>query len=86
MPSIDEAIALYNERDYEKAYPLFFELGTYHRHAEAQYYLGMMYRDGDGVEQNLDTAIAWWKKASRNGHRDAAFAMSEFRTSTKTMF
>ncbi|MBN2896168.1 MAG: SEL1-like repeat protein [Campylobacterales bacterium] len=50
------------------------------------YYLGMMYRDGEGVEKSLDNALSWWKKATRGGHQGAAFAMSEFKASTKTMF
>jgi uncharacterized protein len=86
QPDLFEGVEAYNQRDYTKAYEVFIHLATYYRNAEAQYYLGMMYRDGDGVESNLDTAITWWKKATREGHQDAAYAMSEFKTSTKTMF
>ncbi len=83
---LHSAITAYNAQDYAKAYEIFIDLATLHRNAEAQYYLGMMYRDGDGVEADIEQAINWWKKAMREGHQDAAYAMSEVRTSTKTMF
>lgn len=86
QPNLSEGIEAYNTQDYAKAYEIFVDLASYHRNAEAQYYLGMMYRDGDGVEKSLENAIKWWKKATREGHQDAAYAMSEFKTSTKTMF
>ncbi len=86
MTQLSDAITLYNAKRFEEAYPLFYDLAAYHRSAEAMYYLGMMYRDGEGVEKSLDNALAWWKKATRGGHQGAAFAMSEFKASTKTMF
>lgn len=83
---LDEAITLYNDKKFEEAYELFYPLAAYERNADAQYYLGLMYFDGDGVEKSIDNAQQWWKKATRNRHRDAAYRLSEIVTSTKTMF
>ena len=36
--------------------------------AEAMYQLGQRYKDGDGVEFNIETASDWWLKAAMKGH------------------
>ncbi len=86
QPTVEDAIALYQEGKFEEAYELFYPLATYERHAEAQYYLGMMYFEGEGVEKSIEQAQVLWKKAARSRHRDAAYRLSEIVTSTKTMF
>ncbi|MBU1658492.1 SEL1-like repeat protein [bacterium] len=77
---------LYNERKFKEAFDILFDAAAYENNAEAQYFVGKMYRDGDGVEKSLENALKWWKKARQNGQRDAAFQMSEIQTSTKNMF
>jgi TPR repeat protein len=84
--TLQEGIALYNEKKFEEAYEVFYPLAAYERNAEAQFYLGMMYHDGEGVEKDIDKAIGWWKKAMREGHQEAAYSLSEINTSTKTTF
>ena len=42
---------------------------------EAQFALGTMYRDGQGVEKDLEQTLAWWKKAAELGNVDAQFAL-----------
>lgn len=37
----------------------------------AQCTIGLKYRFGDGVEENLDEAIKWFKKSANQGHVDA---------------
>jgi outer membrane protein assembly factor BamD (BamD/ComL family) len=37
----------------------------------AMYNIGRMYHEGDGVKQNQDSAVAWFKKASRMGIKEA---------------
>lgn len=83
---LSEAIAAYDAQDYEKAHLLFYPLGAYQRNDEAQFYLGMIYFYGEGVEKNIEAAMGWWKKAMRSGHVDAAYRLSEISTSTKTTF
>jgi hypothetical protein len=84
--NLEKALGLYDEKKYKEAFEIFSELALYHADAEAQYFLGRMYCDGDGVEENFEKAAYWWKKARQQGHRDAAFALSEYQTSTKNMF
>ena len=38
---------------------------------QAQFYLGLMYSKGDGVEQDHGAAGAWWNKAAEQGHTGA---------------
>ena len=41
--------------------------------AEAQFYLGNMYRNGKGVTQNSQEAVKWYRKAAEQGHAYAQF-------------
>ena len=42
---------------------------------EAQFVLGNLYRDGQGVEQDLTETLKWWEKAAELGYVDAQFAL-----------
>jgi len=86
MDELYDGIEAYDAQEFEKAYRLLYPLGAYKRNAEAQFYLGMMYFYGEGVEKDIDQAMEWWKKAMRQGHQDAAYRLSEIKTSTKTTF
>ena len=60
----------YLKGDYQAAYEEWLplaELGD----AEAQYNLGVMYDEGAGIEQNLASAAAWYRKAAEQGFVDA---------------
>ena len=39
--------------------------------AYAQYELGVIYRDGQGVAQDYDQAVSWYRKAADQGNADA---------------
>ncbi|MDD2905563.1 MAG: hypothetical protein WBK95_02855 [Sulfurimonas sp.] len=84
--TVEDGFRLYEERKFAEAFEVLFDAAAYKNNGEAQYYVGLMYRNGFGVEQSEEKAITWWTKARRNGQRDAAFAMSEIKTSTKNMF
>ncbi len=43
--------------------------------ARAQFVLGTMYRDGQGVAQDYTEALRWWGKAAELGVIDAQFAL-----------
>ena len=86
MDELYTAIALYDEEKFTQAYELFYPLAAYKKNPEAQFYLGMMYFYGEGLTVDLEQAKDWWKKATRNGHVDAAYRLSELETSTKTTF
>jgi TPR repeat protein len=36
-------------------------------HAEAQFYLGLLYFNGQGTKVDFDQATEWFKMASQNG-------------------
>ena len=41
--------------------------------ADAQYMLGVMYADGEGVPQDDAEAVRWWRQAADRGHVRAQF-------------
>lgn len=47
-----------------------------HGVADAQYLLGSMLWNGEGVEKNCDEACQWWEKAAEQGHGKAAFYLA----------
>jgi len=60
----------YLKGDYSAAYEEWLplaELGD----AEAQYNLGVMYDEGAGLDRDLSTAAAWYRKAAEQGFVDA---------------
>ncbi len=57
----------YFEGDYDGAFEYFTkaaELGHFHAH----YMLGVMYRNGQGVEDDQEKAVYYWEKAAIGGH------------------
>ena len=42
---------------------------------KAQFILGSMYRDGQGVAQDVDAMLRWWGLAAEGGNFDAQFAL-----------
>ena len=45
--------------------------------AEAQYYLGVCYLRGEGVEESPEQAVYWWTKAAMQGYTNAQFCLGE---------
>lgn len=86
MDELEQGIAAYDAGDYTKAHEILYPLAAYKRDPEAQFHMGMIYFYGEGVEKDTDKAMEWWKKAMRSGHVDAAYRLSELKTSTKTTF
>ncbi len=68
--TLQEAIDLYENDRYEEA---FKALSQHKKDAEAQYYLGMLYFEGFGVEKDIETAERWFRKAARQGSLDAEY-------------
>ena len=70
----DRAERAVGDGDYAEAYwwwrPL-AEAGM----AEAQYHLGWLYANGNGLRVNLPEAIRWWSIAADLGHQDAGFSI-----------
>ena len=45
--------------------------------SEAQYRIGMMFLEGDGLNANPQDAAYWFRKAAQNGHAPSQFAIGE---------
>ncbi|WP_456323006.1 tetratricopeptide repeat protein [Hydrogenimonas sp.] len=68
--TLEEAIELYENDRFEEALGA---LGQYKKDPEAQYYIGMLYFEGFGVEKDIEAAERWFKKAARQGSLDAEY-------------
>lgn len=61
--------------DYDKALSILVPLAETADHAYAQYFVGRMYASGQGVEQNMETAAKWYRKAAELGVADAQYRL-----------
>jgi len=69
---IDEGLIAYNLGDYTTAlreWSLLAESGD----ASAQYNLGLLYHEGEGVRQDYAQAASWFRMAAEQGDADAQF-------------
>lgn len=48
-----------------------YRLAAEQGHAEAQYFLGIMYGDGSGVRQDHAEAVRWYRQAAEQGYANA---------------
>ncbi len=62
------------EGDFAEAYCLWRPLAE-GGNAEAQYHLGWLYANGNGLKVDTGEAVTWWRRAAEQGHADAEFAM-----------
>jgi TPR repeat protein len=44
---------------------------------EAQYHLGLLYDEGQGLDRNYDLARFWYLRAAQQGYTDAYFALGD---------
>jgi TPR repeat protein len=66
---VSEAIV---PRDLTKAVS-FYHKAAEQGHTKSQFYLGQMYRNGDGVEKDPDAAFKWYTLAALAGYSDAQY-------------
>ena len=66
----DAGLEAYHEGDYEAALQAFKPLAE-RGDAIAQYRLGLMYKNGEGVPQDDVEAVRWFRKAAEQGHAGA---------------
>ncbi len=75
-PLNQDAIALYQDREFEAAAEL-FEQAAKQGSAWAQYNLANMYLEGEGVDRNVDIARQYLEQAAAQNHRRAQIALAE---------
>lgn len=69
---IDEGLEAIQSENYSLAFKEFAHLAV-EGDAHAQFYLGVMYNKGYGVEQSLEKAIQWYEEASSGGIPEAQY-------------
>lgn len=69
----EDAVVAYQASDYLSAYPVLMDLAKA-GHSGAETMLGIMYFNGQGVEQNESFAAIWFYKAARKGNANAHLA------------
>jgi TPR repeat protein len=57
----------YGMKKYKSALPNFIEAAEKFSHAQAQLYLGSMYEFGEGIPQDYQQSLFWYKRAANNG-------------------
>ena len=58
--------------DYKTAFTIFEDLAS-KGDAKAQFYLGLMYYNGQGVRQDYKKAFEWYEKAANQGIAEAQY-------------
>ena len=71
----NDGVVAYLMGDYKKAYSTMRSLAEASDHAYAQYYVGMMHLNGQGVEQDYEEAEKWFRKASEQGIPQAQYKL-----------
>ena len=74
---LEDAVAAYKRGDYGKTLLLLRPLAE-QDNAIAQYNLGQMYREGQGVPQDSAEAAKWYRKAADQGHAGAQGNLGSF--------
>ena len=65
--TLKQGIAAYKGKDYTAALKIIRPLAI-KGGARAQFYLGLMYEEGDGVAKDLKEAVKWYRKAADQGY------------------
>ncbi len=68
--NFEDGVAAYNSKNYKKAAE-FFQKAAEQGNASAQYNLGVMYDNGQGVKKDYKKAIELYKKAAEQGNASA---------------
>ena len=68
--SVLQVEAAYQSENYEQARALLLPLAQ-KGHTQAQYNLGVLYRDGQGGPVDFDAAVMWFEAAARSGFAPA---------------
>ena len=73
----NDGVVAYLMGDYEQAFTTMQALAETSNHGYAQYYLGIMYEKGQGVEQDHKLSGEWFRKAAENRVPQAQYKIGE---------
>ena len=62
---------------YDKAFQNFMPLAQGANHPYAEYYLGMMYERGQGVQVDMKKAAKWFLKSAKQGVQQSQYHLAE---------
>lgn len=74
---LEDGKTAYERGDYATALGLWLRLAN-QGNADAQYRVGNMYADGQGVPQDYAEAVKWYRKAADQGNADAQNALGDW--------
>jgi len=74
--SIATALDDYRQGDFTRAVEIFKALAN-HGDTVSQYYLGLMYANGQGIEKDEAQAVQWYEKSARQGYAKAQNNLGE---------
>jgi uncharacterized protein len=74
VAGLDDGVAAYNGGDYVKAYKEFKESAAL-GNASAQYRLGSMYDEGQGMPKDSTEAANWYRRAADQGNASAQYSL-----------
>jgi len=72
----NDGVVAYTMGEYQTAYNTMRSLAETADHAYAQYYVGMMYLNGQGVEQSYADAGTWFRKAAEHSIPQAQYKLA----------
>jgi len=73
---MDQGLMAYANGDFETAARVFSAMAA-KGDKEGQYYMGLLYEEGQGVEKSYQEAVNNYSNAARQGFLDAYFALGE---------
>jgi len=76
----NDGVVAYLMGDYETAYNTMISLAKTSEDGLSQYYLGVMYMKGQGVEQNYEEASKWLREAAEKGLAHAQYKLADLYT------
>lgn len=72
---LEKAIDYYDDENYYKAIGLFRQLSDID--AQAQYYMGLCYKEGNGTKIDIEKAKEWFEKSINGGYPSAYSAVAD---------
>lgn len=80
---IEDGIRYFRNGEYDKA-AILAQSGQTKNSAEAQYYVGILYRDGlGGIKKHQDIAAWWLEKAAARNYLPAQYALAQLHAKNK---
>ncbi len=67
LADFNDGVVAHAMGDYERALQTLLPLAQTSDHAYAQYFIGVMYANGQGVDRDFAAAAEWYRKAAEQG-------------------